>query len=417
MLSPRQIERSRYYEIGSSSGFGSIRGQEELTEEPTITASAAEEHKLFVAVGRRVRESKSTLLWALQNSGGNQICIIHVHQPAQTISVLGGKFPISSLGEEERKAHREKERQEVNKILDEYISICSKIKVHVEKLYIEMDLIERGIVELISQHRIQKLVMGGAADSRYSRSMIEPSSRKANYVRLQAPTFCHIWFICKGRLIHTREGIKESNPDNQSGQSSSLRSISMAVVDNDQSKPEAHQGESSSYISIHPEATGSPFFSPSTSIREEEAGWTGEDCFDSPALCVLESGTNDDLCGRLEQAMAEAGNSRRQAFEEATRRRRSEKVTLEAMRKAKVSESLYMEEVSRRKEIEEQLIKRTDELEGVRNQLQTVLQEHKAAIDQKSLLECRMQKSDLMVRELGEKLTSAIELLRNYEKP
>lgn len=40
---------------------------------------------LSVALGENVKENRSILLWALQNSGGKKICIIHVHQPAQMI--------------------------------------------------------------------------------------------------------------------------------------------------------------------------------------------------------------------------------------------------------------------------------------------------------------------------------------------
>jgi hypothetical protein len=42
-------------------------------------------------------------------------------------------------------------------------------QVRAEKLYVEMESIEKGIVELISQHGIKKLVMGAAADKRYSK--------------------------------------------------------------------------------------------------------------------------------------------------------------------------------------------------------------------------------------------------------
>lgn len=38
----------------------------------------------------------------------------------------------------------------------------------------------------------------------HCRKMVEPKSKKARYVRQQAPMFCHIWFICKGQLVHTR---------------------------------------------------------------------------------------------------------------------------------------------------------------------------------------------------------------------
>lgn len=34
--------------------------------------------------------------------------------------------------------------------------------------------------------------------------MMEPKSKKAIYVRSQAPMSCHIWFICRGNLIHIR---------------------------------------------------------------------------------------------------------------------------------------------------------------------------------------------------------------------
>ncbi|KAI3434334.1 uncharacterized protein J3R85_006595 [Psidium guajava] len=39
-------------------------------------------NRVYVAVGRDVPESKSTLLWALNNFGGD-FGIIHVHQPHQ----------------------------------------------------------------------------------------------------------------------------------------------------------------------------------------------------------------------------------------------------------------------------------------------------------------------------------------------
>ena len=42
-------------------------------------------------------------------------------------------------------------------------------QVRAEKLYVEMESIEKGILELISQHRIKNLVMGAAADKRYSK--------------------------------------------------------------------------------------------------------------------------------------------------------------------------------------------------------------------------------------------------------
>ncbi|KAJ6675352.1 hypothetical protein OIU85_011506 [Salix viminalis] len=148
----------------------------EIVEEPVARVI---EEKIFVALGKSVKECKSMLVWALQNSGGKRICIIHVHQPAELIPFMGAKFLPSKLNEQEVRGYREFERLEMLKMLDEYLLLCQKMGVLAEKLYVEMESIEKGILELISQHRIKKLVMGAAADKRYSKNMKDIKSKKA----------------------------------------------------------------------------------------------------------------------------------------------------------------------------------------------------------------------------------------------
>lgn len=197
---------------------------------------------IYVAVAKDVKDSKSTLVWTLQKSGGKKVCIIHVHQPAQMIPLMGTKFPASSMKEQEVEAYREIERQLMQKTLDEYLLICRRMGVRAEKVNIEMDNIEKGIVELICKHGIRKLVMGAAADKHYSRRMMDLKSKKAIYVRQQAPAYCHIQFVCKGNLIHNREGnlhgadvevaspLFQVSPNNETGQPNHLRSQSVTVV-------------------------------------------------------------------------------------------------------------------------------------------------------------------------------------------
>lgn len=60
----------------------------EIIEEPVTQVV---EDIIYVAVGKDVKESKSTLVWALHNSGGKKICIIHVHVPAQMIPLSKSK--------------------------------------------------------------------------------------------------------------------------------------------------------------------------------------------------------------------------------------------------------------------------------------------------------------------------------------
>lgn len=49
---------------------------------------------IFVAVGKNVKESKSTLMWVLRNFPGKKICVLHVHQPAQLVAFSKCQFPL-----------------------------------------------------------------------------------------------------------------------------------------------------------------------------------------------------------------------------------------------------------------------------------------------------------------------------------
>lgn len=108
---------------------------------------------------------------------------------------MGTKFSIDQLEEHQVKAYHDKERQETYKILDKYLLICGRagvfslilnllfrrcqisffnlvfgfFKAQVDRLYIETDSIEKGIVDLISKHGIRKLVMGAAANKCFSK--------------------------------------------------------------------------------------------------------------------------------------------------------------------------------------------------------------------------------------------------------
>ena len=66
----------RFLDIGSP---GNMASRHEASEVFLF------EDIIYVALGTDVRECKSILLWAVQNSGGKRICILHVHQPPQLI--------------------------------------------------------------------------------------------------------------------------------------------------------------------------------------------------------------------------------------------------------------------------------------------------------------------------------------------
>lgn len=129
-------------------------------------ARVVHDDTVCVAVGKDVEESKLTLLWALESLQARTICILHVHQPAQMI--FNGNFLVDELGEDELRTIKEVEIKIMYRILDDYLDICRRAGVNAKKLHIEMDVVGEGIVELIYQHGVKKLVMGAAADKHYS---------------------------------------------------------------------------------------------------------------------------------------------------------------------------------------------------------------------------------------------------------
>ncbi|GAB4827242.1 hypothetical protein Ancab_034129 [Ancistrocladus abbreviatus] len=78
---------------------------------------------------------------------------------------------------------------------------------------------------------------------------------------------------------------------------------------------------------------------------------------------------------------------------------------MEAMRKAKSAENLFVEELRRMREIEQELAKQNKELENMKNQLDMVLEELRIATNQKSSLESRDEMTmydemDLLVQQV-----------------
>ncbi|KAG8476311.1 hypothetical protein CXB51_033026 [Gossypium anomalum] len=156
------------------------------------------EDVIFVAVGKNVEKSKTTLDWAVDNFPGKKICVLHVHQPTHVLALTDGKLVRSKLKQHAVEAFQKLERQRLQERLDEYLLILDHSGVQADALWIEMDSVEKGILEIMARHNIRWLVMGAAADKYYSKKLVELKSKKAIFVCQNAPVSCHIWFACKG---------------------------------------------------------------------------------------------------------------------------------------------------------------------------------------------------------------------------
>ncbi|XP_071685748.1 U-box domain-containing protein 33-like [Rutidosis leptorrhynchoides] len=341
------------------------------------------EDKVYVAVGTDLKDCRSTLLWALQNSGGRQICILHVHQPAQSIP---SAWQVT--------AYQEMDREDMHQLLNKYKQICQDTGVCAEVQYIEMESIEKGIVEFVLQHNVRRLVMGSAANMRDSR-MAELRSKKAVYVCLHAAASCQIQFIRKGEVIFTRKGwlsgVDELNGliplnTNTDSRQSFLRSTSVSTnTDSGQTSPSSTSVSEGLQVILHPD-----------NLTQDDGTTSrfNEDIQNaSPFGVIQEKGINDELYDQLVQAMEDAGKSKRDAFEESMRCQKAQKDVIEAKRRVSVSENLYSEELRKRREVEETLEKTMEELH--------------MALEQKSILEGQNADFVDIVNELEQAVFSA----------
>ncbi|WOL06078.1 U-box domain-containing protein 33-like [Canna indica] len=469
-------------EGGQGRGFGSHAsvhsaagrgGASEIQEE---APAVVEEEKIYVAVPAEFKHGRSVLYWAIQNTTRDRtIVLAHVHVPAQLIPLLGGKFPASSLKQHKVDAYRVIERAKMHRSLNEYITICSQLKVKVEKVVVEMDDIAKGIVELIEQLGIVKLVMGAAADKHYSKKMKEVKSKTAISVKQQANPSCKIFFVCKEKLICTREPsshaslmvqshhssrssisgqYKESRATNLfSRKSESLSWHGSPVEDlsphtscgsyecRDLAIPQSRlsMGRSSiehwegssrgSHSSAHSLSTNYEEISNSgtlslandeeseagsvilPSVREPEEGLQ----FSSPNHDLEDIGSDADVYNKLEEALKEAENLKNEAYEEFFKRRKAEMDAILALRKAKASENLYAKEARQRKETEATLIREKLELEKIKDQNFEISERLKKALEQKMELVLKIAESEYAAKSYKMELSEARDFLYSLQ--
>ncbi|KAI3434331.1 Protein kinase domain-containing protein [Psidium guajava] len=252
-------------------------------------------------------------------------------------------------------------RQNMNDILDAYIQMCNQAKVSSMKIYAEMQDVGQGIVELVEQHCIRKLVMGAAANSHYIEGMAELKSTKAMIVNQHAHPSCEIWFICRGNPVFLRESrsstsysyiVTLSQPgssDVQSGQSTpgsdNSASDSSEVVDNlalvqfDGIERSDHSLETNQVPAVH-----------------------------QPPSSAAERSNSVELCEQLDRAMSEVTKAKKEALEELICRHKAEKAAIEAKRKVGALENLHAKELSQRINLEQMLEKERERRETIENE-------------------------------------------------
>ncbi|KAJ3693043.1 hypothetical protein LUZ60_012138 [Juncus effusus] len=189
-----------------SSDVSDQQEQQQQDNQNKTNKEDEEEERVYVAVGKEVKEWKANFLWVMQNiPRTKKITLVHIHRPSKTVPFMGGWIPADQLNINEVASYRQVETEKLNKTIHTYLTMFLRFKIKAQRIVIERDDIADGLVSLISEHGITELVMGGAADKHYSRKMKAPVSKTALAVNEQADPACKIWFVCSGNLISTRE--------------------------------------------------------------------------------------------------------------------------------------------------------------------------------------------------------------------
>ncbi|KAK4788359.1 hypothetical protein SAY86_019678 [Trapa natans] len=352
--------------------------------------------RVYVAVGKDAEQSKSTLEWALNTFDGH-FRILHVHRPGPT------QPSGTSAGSQEL------EMENMHKILDAYINICSQAQVYAEKRFLENRDIGKGIVELVEQHAITKLVMGAAADIHYYESMTELKSAKAMFVDLHAHPSCQIWFVCGGRVIRKREGDLNTIDMDVMPLSSSLSPYSAEPNSRLPRTPSTGSSEVDDDLLMVTYERGEPSRTTFTLSSSRQ-----DDAHHFPPYSSQGTVWNSEIYSHFEKAMVEAENARREAFQELMRRMQEcESDIIEANRRERAFENLYKEEMRRRRELEVIYAEERESHEMVNKQKEEAIL---IFMDHRKSLENQVSASNQIINELNGRIAASEGVLEICKK-
>ncbi|URE21531.1 Ubox [Musa troglodytarum] len=264
------------------------------------------------------------------------------------------------------------------------------------------------------------------------RRMKRPRSKTALAVQQQADPSCKIWFVCKGNLICTRdacvdEAVAAHTPTSRSADCSPHTELATAASwpgEGPAGSSTSGSGESSvndlwdvasraSDHSLHGNMASSPMVPPEEdrddgSLVPRTLPAPGDvPQFQSPQRYLEDVGVDGAMYERLQAALNEADNTKREAYEELHKRQMAEKDLSEAARKVDVAETAYNKEVSQRKEIEAAVAKDETQLSALRKQRDEVHEELQQARQKMAALELHVSDSDQILTDIKAKLSEA----------
>ncbi|XP_066345193.1 U-box domain-containing protein 33-like isoform X3 [Miscanthus floridulus] len=389
---------------------------------------------VHVAVGRSPEKTLGLIRWALRRFGCGRIALLHVHQPSPVIPTLLGKIPAAQATEELVLSHRESEKEEMNKILHTYFAFCHKAQVQTRLLVTENDQIHDGILSLVDQYRITKLIMGSAPDNCFKLKYGKESLMASN-----APAFCQIWFVWRGKHIWTREAsaaadnatpvqyqddvmttkrIRFSSYTNNTGpilDEGYLACEALTTVDLDQGVVSDYDRSNDYEAFGAHEANHFNSMSMSDWQDDTEAALNLTFWSDSSVhVDTLQLYSKELLARNVKQVMMEADRSRKEAFVELMKRKEMESKAVSAFAKTKDSDSAKKHEMKMREELEVVLVATRKQHEDLIKNKERAVSGLDSSMRRLAILDAHFEKIKLRIDEFSaelEVIQSSIESL------
>ncbi|XP_078159759.1 U-box domain-containing protein 33-like isoform X2 [Carex rostrata] len=373
---------------------------------PRLAVSTGAAHssagsRLHVAVGKSPEKTFSLLRWTFRRFGCTEIVLLHVYQPSPVIPTLLGKIPVSQATEGIVRDYRRTEKAETRKILHGYLEYCRTSQVQASIAAVECDQIQNGIVDLVNQHGVRKLIVGSAPDNGFR---LTGNSSKTTFLVKNLPAFCEVWFVSKGRHVWTREVISTNpnsyNPDDTSLTKRIRFSVSSSNTDESEDDSEIDQEALALDQTEHTDSEESGLYfrgatySAKMSYLNDLVPPGGSPCWPDPTsdvrfqskLTPKESSYDD-----LNELMKEAERSRSLAFAELLRRKEIETEINDTLKRVKASEASQAREAKSRGEIEDLLKTAKERHQVLINQREEALKELDSTTLNLSLLDSRAQ--------------------------
>ncbi|KAM7272956.1 hypothetical protein ACFE04_027620 [Oxalis oulophora] len=347
------------------------------------------EETIFVAVGNNVDDNRNTLLWTAKNFTANKICVLHVHQPSHLLSFAHKNLGLSKFKQRAVNSIQTIERQNIHILLNDCLSLLAQQGVEaLDKVWLEMDTVEKGIVEIIVRNNIRWLVMGAAQDKYYS----EEGGKDIPETAILCPIF------------HLDSDI--SSPKSEMARSDSLQLLNSSDAEEDNDETERK---------VDSQSPGH-----STCSNNNIVG-----ALESTLMLTYQEEKSEELItgetySRLEQAIINSKDSKRRTFEAVVKRWKEEDDAMEANCKAiscfaKAMENLCVKEMSRRREMQDLLARQQSETKTIKSQSDEYMKELIVVNKQKNALQNQLVESNNMAKELEEKIISAVELLISFK--